>query len=84
MVSWNYYTTTIAINNFANYTLTKEGRDISTNDICDRINAYIPCNNKEIIIKNFIEDANKANSMEEYKESTNKLLTIIYDNWIVK
>ena len=70
------------INNFANYTLTKEGRDISTNDICDRINAYIPCNNKEIIIENFIEDANKTKSMEEYKESTKKLLSIIYDNWI--
>jgi len=82
MVSWNYYTTTIAINNFASYTLTKEGRDISTNDICDRINAYIPCNNKEKIIKDFTEDANKTNSMEEYKVATNKLLTIIYDNWI--
>ena len=84
MVTWNYLTTSIAINNFARYTNTTEGRKIAINDICDRVNAYVPCNNKNEILKKFTEDANKTNSIEEFKEVAGDLLLIINCNWTDK
>mgnify|MGYP003974687903 CR=1 FL=1 len=84
MVSWNYLTTSIAINNFARYTNTEEGRKIAINDICDRVNTYVPCNNKTVILKKFTEDANETNSIEEFKKVASDLLLIINKNWIDK
>lgn len=84
MVTWNYLTTSMAINNFARYTNTEEGRRIATNDICDRVNAYVPCNNKTKILKKFVEDANKTNSIEQFKTVANDLLLVINRNWINK
>lgn len=84
MVTWNYLTTSIAINNFARYTNTQEGRKLATNDICDRVNAYVPCNNKNEILKQFVEDANKTNSIEEFKILASDLLLVINRNWIDK
>ena len=84
MVTWNYLTTSIAINNFARYTNTAEGRKIATNDICDRVNAYVPCNNKTEILKKFVEDANKTNSIEEFKAVAGDLLLVINNNWTDK
>lgn len=45
-----------------------EGRRIAINDICDRVNAYVPYNNK---------NANKTNSIEEFKTVANDLLLIV-------
>lgn len=84
MVTWNYLTTSIAINNFARYTNTKEDRNIAINDICDRVVAYVPCNNKNEILKKFVEDANKTNSIEEFKTVASDLLFVINRNWIDK
>jgi len=84
MVTWNYLTTSIAINNFARYTNTEEDRKIAINDICDRVNAYVPCNNKTEILKKFAEDANKTNSIAEFKTVANDLLLVISSNWIDK
>jgi len=84
MVTWNYLTTSIAINNFARYTNTQEGRKLATNDICARVNAYVPCNNKTEILKTFVEDANKTNSIEEFKILASDLLLVINRNWIDK
>ncbi|MDB4346972.1 hypothetical protein OAA30_00315 [bacterium] len=81
MVEWNYLTTTIAINNFSLYTNTQYGRDTAIYDICDRVNAYVPCNNKEKILKKFEENAKKTKSIQEFKEIATQLLIEINTNW---
>jgi len=81
MVEWNYLTTTIAINNFSLYTNTQYGRDTAIYDICDRVNAYVPCNNKEKILKKFEENAKKTKSIQEFKQIATQLLIEININW---
>jgi|TARA_B100000497_G_scaffold97342_1_gene109530 hypothetical protein len=81
MVEWNYLTTTIAINNFSLYTNSQSGRDIAIYDICDRVNAYVPCNNKEKILKTFKENAIKTKSIQEFKQTATQLLIEINTNW---
>jgi hypothetical protein len=81
MVEWNYLTTTIAINNFSLYTNSQSGRDIAIYDICDSVNAYVPCNNKEKILKTFKENAIKTKSIQEFKQTATQLLIEINTNW---
>tara|TARA_B100000401_G_C52614899_1_gene628517 strand:- start:217 stop:474 length:258 start_codon:yes stop_codon:yes gene_type:complete len=81
MVTWNYLTTTIAINNFSLYTISQSEREIAINDICDSVNAYVPCNNKEEILKTFQENAIKTKSSKEFKEIATQLLIEINTNW---
>lgn len=81
-MKWNYYTTTVALNNFAIYSNTPECRKKRIEEICDRIEAYIPCNNKEQIIKDFRDDTNNVQSSAEFKEKVNNLLDVIHKNYV--
>jgi len=80
MVKWNFLTTQTAINNFAIYTNTQIGRDIAIDDICDRVNAYVSCNNKTEILDKFKQNAKKTISCDEFKKiALNLILDIEYN-----
>lgn len=81
-MKWNFYTTNIALNNFAMYSNTPECRTKRIEEICDRIEAYIPCDNKEQIIEDFKKDVSNVNSSTEFKEKVTNLILVIKRNFV--
>ena len=81
-MKWNFYTTNIALNNFAFYSKTPECREKRIEEICDRIEAYIPCDNKDKIIEDFKKDTSNVSSSEEFKEKVSNLICVIKDNFV--
>tara|TARA_Y100000389_G_C17383222_1_gene475529 strand:+ start:614 stop:862 length:249 start_codon:yes stop_codon:yes gene_type:complete len=81
-MKWNFYTTNIALNNSAIYSKTPECRKKRVEEICDLIEAYIPCDNKEKIIQDFKQDVSNVNSSTEFKEKVSKLICVIKENFV--
>lgn len=79
---WNKETTEKAMKNFVIYAKTKETRKKAIQDMCEKINKYIPCYNKKQIIEEFKKEGEKIENIRDFNNITTNLLVNINNNWI--